>query len=548
MGRAVGIDLGTTYSAVAVVDDNGYPTIVPTARGSRTTPSVVLFESVAGADAPLVGSSAKDKASTRTDDVVQYVKRHMGDPSWRFDSATGAQYRPEEVSAIILRALVHEAEQTLGEPIHDVVITVPAYFDDSRRTATKHAGTIAGLNVLRVLNEPTAAALSFGISTDEDGIVLVYDLGGGTFDVTILGIEGTAFAVLATDGDRNLGGFDWDNAIMKYVVSELESAHLVTDIYDDIDAVAALREAAEEAKRALSSAGATEIAISYRGERYTVPLSREKFEALTKSLLRRTQDLVEDTLDASGLEWDDISSVLLVGGSTRMPAVRALVRRLSGREAADGVDPDEAVALGAAIQAALESTAEVAPASIRGVTIADVTSHALGTIALDDDDQPRNFVVIDKNTEVPAAGSRVLATVRPATELYVTITQGDDPDLEFTTEIGSGVITLEEEWPADTHYALIYRYDVDQTVNVEVYRLPDELAIGSFAIDRVANLDAATVEKAAEKLASLPIGVAAPPAPARTKPTLAPLRAPILQTQTLTSQASQTRTEGTNNA
>ena len=517
MGRAIGIDLGTTFSAVAVVDDTGTPVIVPAADGRATTPSVVLFEQVAGHDRPVVGEVARRQAGSRPDDTVAYVKRYMGDPNWRFDSATDTQYRPEEISAIILRELVRSAEASLGESIRDVVITVPAYFDDSRRTATKQAGAIAGLNVLGVLNEPTAAALSFGIRADRDGTVLVYDLGGGTFDVTILGIEQRTFTVLATDGDRNLGGFDWDNALMTTVVAELESAHGVTGFLDDVDAVALLRQEAERAKRELSQRESTTVNVAHGDARYTVALSREQFETASRSLLRRTQELVEDTLDAAGLGWDDIDSVVLVGGSTRMPAVRSLVTRLSGREPVEGVDPDEAVALGAAVHALTESGQDAA-AALAPITVEDVTSQALGTLALDDQDLTRNFVVIERNTKVPAVGAEALSTMSARRQLTITVTQGDDADPDFVTTIGEGVLTLEEEWPAGTDFMVVYRYDLDQIVQVEVYRLPDEVFVGTFTIDRVANLTTAQVEAAAARLSELvpapeALGIPAPALP-----------------------------------
>ena len=509
VGRSVGIDLGTTYSAVAVVDESGAPVILRDAEGRATTPSVVLFETVEGADAPVVGHAAKQQAGVRPDDVVQHVKRHMGDPSWRFDSPADEQYRPEEISAFILRALVQRAEVALGETIRDVVITVPAYFDDSRRTATRQAGEIAGLNVLRVLNEPTAAALSYGVAAQADEITVVYDLGGGTFDVSILGIEGNDFAVLATEGDRNLGGFDWDNALIKLVVQELEDRHGVRDFYDDLDAVAALRERAEQAKRELSTSDSAEILVVHGGAERRVTITREQFETATRSLVRRTQELVEDTLDAAGIGWSDVSTVVLVGGSTRMPAIRSLIERLSGLTPVEGVDPDQAVALGAAIQAALVGGGE-APAGLADVRIADVTSHALGTLALDDDDDQRNWVIIEKNAKVPAQGVNVLTTMGPRTQLRVTVTQGDDPDPDFVTVIGVGIVDLDEEWPAGVDFAVVYRYDVDQTVTVEIYRLPGDEYVGAFAIERVANLTAEKVEEAIDRIDRL----AEPAAPA----------------------------------
>lgn len=523
MARAVGIDLGTTYSAVAVVDATGTPVIVRTPTGASTTPSVVRFDSDAGVDVPVVGGAALATAAARHEDTVQYVKRFMGDPSWRFDSATDGQYRAEEISAVILRALVREAEASLGEPITDVVITVPAYFDDSRRTATMQAGAIAGLNVLHVLNEPTAAALSFGVSSENDGIVLVYDLGGGTFDVTVLGIEDHRFSVLATDGDRNLGGFDWDNAIMNLVVDELTGAHGITGVLDDLDVLAALRQEAERAKRDLSTADATTITLTVAGAPRTVEITRESFEQATRPLLRRTQELVEDTLDEAGLGWGDIDTIVLVGGSTRMPAVRELITRLTGRAPVDGVDPDEAVALGAAIRAAQTGEPIEGTAGLDAITVTDVTSHALGVLALDDDENLRNFVVIAKNEAVPATGVQGMTTMSASDRLTLEVTQGDDPDPDFVTVIGGAHLALDEEWPAGTPFRIAYHYDVDQLVHVEVYRLPDDTLAGSFGIHRVANLTTVEVEQATAKLESL-----APLAPLESAPLAAPLAMPAL--------------------
>ncbi len=269
MGIAIGIDLGTTNSAVAVLRPSGKPEVLKNQEGSPVTASVVLFQSFGGPDEPLVGELAKRQAAAYPGDVVQLVKRFMGDPSWRFDSSTGAQYKAEEISAIILKRLKQDAELALGETVTDAVITVPAYFDDARRTATKQAGRIAGLNVLRVINEPTAAALSYGLDAGVDGTVLVYDLGGGTFDVTILRINGSQFDVLATDGDRNLGGFEWDNALMNLVTDQLAKQG-VRGLLDDMAAVADLREKAEFAKKALSSLSNTKIQLSFGGNHHRV--------------------------------------------------------------------------------------------------------------------------------------------------------------------------------------------------------------------------------------------------------------------------------------
>lgn len=507
MARALGIDLGTTNSAVAVLGDSGLPEIVPSREGKPTTPSAVLFKNSGGADKTVVGTAARRQASVRPDDVVEYVKRSIGDPSWRFDSSNDVSYRAEDVSAIILAHLVHGASEQLGETIEDVVITVPAYFDDARRTATREAGKIAGLNVLRVLNEPTAAALAYGIATEEDGHVLVYDLGGGTFDVTILGIEGRRFEVLATDGDRNLGGFDWDNALMNHVAARLSQDHGVEDLYDDPEVMALLRAKSELAKRALSSAETATIELPLDTGDVSVEVSRTLFEELTASLLRRTQEIVEDTLDDSGLEWDDLDQILLVGGSTRMPAVSAMLEQLSGKAPAAGVNPDEAVALGSAVQAALSAAAVQNAAEGTGdgdvsdIQVQDVTSHALGTLAqASDTGQDANFVLIPRNTPIPAQGFEELSNLHDTDTLHIDITQGEDTDPEFVTAIGAGQIALGETWPAGTPFRLIYSYDVDQTVHVHVVRLPGEEAVGAFEIARVANLTQVELETSAEKV------------------------------------------------
>ena len=304
-----------------------------------------------------MGEQAKRQAGINPTDVVQHVKRYMGDASWRFDSESGAQYSPEEVSAIVLKRLKEDAELALGASVTDAVITVPAYFDDSRRIATKHAGQIAGLNVLRVLNEPTAAALSYGVENNSGGHVLVYDLGGGTFDVTILRIAGAEFEVVATDGDRNLGGFDFDNALMNYLNDELKKQG-APDSFEDVSLMVQLREQAEDVKKSLSTVPATNAYVTIHGRSYRVPVNRGIFDAQIAGLLRRTEEILEDVLQEAQLTWAHIDKVLLVGGSTRMPAVRQMLEKVTGKTPELGVNPDEAVALGAAIQAALESEPE----------------------------------------------------------------------------------------------------------------------------------------------------------------------------------------------
>ncbi|HEY6739014.1 MAG TPA: Hsp70 family protein, partial [Actinopolymorphaceae bacterium] len=381
--RSVGIDLGTTFSAVAHVNEFGKAEVLPNREGERLTPSVVLFDG----EQPLVGAMAKRSVVASPLDVVQFVKRSMGDPSWRFDTAAGSTYRPEEISALILRRLVDDAERALGAEVTDAVITVPAYFDDAPRRATIDAGTIAGLTVRRVLNEPTAAALAYGIDGSADGVVLVYDLGGGTFDVTAMRIRAGEFEVLATHGDRNLGGFDFDNLLMQLLNERFVAAGGPSLLEDDV-AEADLREKAEIAKHSLTSVERTTVTLTADGCTASVAVTRSEFDDLCTGLLGRTRDIVGIVLDDAGLRWDRVDRVLLAGGATRMPMVRGLLDRLSGGRVDASPNPDEIVAHGAAIQAALLEDDEArvrlpgvgTPARMRRVEVRDVTSHGLGKI------------------------------------------------------------------------------------------------------------------------------------------------------------------------
>lgn len=509
MSRAVGIDLGTTYSAVAILRDTGEPEVLANRDGENITPSVVLFQAFDGRDEPLVGTMAKHSAASAPEDVVQFVKRNMGDSAWRFNSTSGAAYSAEEVSAIILRRLKEDAELALGEPVTDAVITVPAYFDDARRTATRHAGKIAGLNVLRVLNEPTAAALSFGLDTSAEGTVLVYDLGGGTFDVTLMRISGGEFDVLGTDGDRNLGGFDFDNRLIEYIAAKVEEQG-GPDLLDDNAQVVALREKAEMAKRSLTTVATTTVHVSAGGRPFRVAVERSEFERITADLVNRTRDLTQHVLEEAGVSWGEVDHVLLVGGSTRMPMIRSLVEKLAGKAADRSVHPDEAVALGAAIQAAMEDSAatgaDIALFEGSAPVIADVTSQSLGVIQVDDDtDRDVNTIVIPRNSKIPAKLSTDGYTrVDNQTSINVQVTEGDDTNPDYVVEIGSKDLPI-PPYPKGAPVRITFAYDIDQTVFVELTDLTANKSLGTFTVDRLANLTDDQVNAAARKVSSLSV-------------------------------------------
>ena len=522
MGYAIGIDLGTTYSAVAVVNEAGIPEILPNSEGKNTTPSVVLFPESATVEEPLVGEMAKRTAASSPEDVVTFVKRQMGNPDYRFTSTNGNSYSAEEISAIILKKIKSDAEMALGEEVTDAVITVPAYFDDARRVATKQAGRIAGLNVLRVLNEPTAAAISYGMSSETTGCVLVYDLGGGTFDVTIMEINGGSFNVLSTNGDRNLGGFDFDNRIIEECIAQLEAQGAGENLNGNDELIASMREKAELAKISLSNVKQTSIIIPYNGKQYRLKITREHFEEITRDLLNRTRDMVEDALDAAEKMWCDIDRVLLIGGSTRMPMVREMMKQLSGKHFELDVNPDEAVALGAAIQATLceqeknrtpstttcanSELMPVMPCSGMPIIVSDVTSQALGVIMLDaTTEEEKNYVIIPRNAKIPAKGNTSGSTVVDyQRSINVKVTQGEEEDIRYCVVIGSKEIPV-PPYPKGAPLTISYAYDIDQTVYVEVFDDTAHCSLGTFEVDRVLNLSEEEVSQAIVKINGMDI-------------------------------------------
>ena len=439
MSKIIGIDLGTTNSVVAVME-GGEPVIIPNAEGSRTTPSVVAFTKDGER---LVGEIAKRQAITNPERTITSVKREMG--SNYSVNIDGKTYNPQEISAMILQKLKSDAESYIGEKVTQAVITVPAYFSDSQRQATKDAGRIAGLEVLRIINEPTAASLAYGLDKEHSHKILVFDLGGGTFDVSLLEIGDGVFEVLATNGDTRLGGDDFDNRIIDYVADQFKNENGI-DLRQDRMAEQRLKEAAEKAKIELSTAMTTNINLPFitadaNGPKHLdVMLTRAKFEELTHDLVERTIGPMQTALRDADLTSNDIDKVILVGGSTRIPAVQNAVKNIAGQEPFKGINPDECVALGAAIQAG------VLGGDVKDVLLLDVTPLSLGL-----ETEGHIFTkLIERNTTIPTEKSQIFSTAADGqTTVEINVLQGERPMAYDNKSLGRFQLTGIAPAPAE---------------------------------------------------------------------------------------------------
>jgi molecular chaperone DnaK len=469
----VGIDLGTTFSAVAYVNEHGKPEIIPNREGERTTPSVVFFED---SGSPIVGREARNMAIIEPRRTVRFVKREMGNPSFRMN-VDGKDYFPEDLSALILKKLKTDAEAACGVEIRKAVISVPAYFKDAQREATRHAGQIAGLEVIRILNEPTAAALAYGLDKVKGSqTILVYDFGGGTFDVTVMKMEEMTFTILATDGDALLGGKDIDGRLVEYFAEEFQREHGI-DLRTEPHTHQDLWDKAETAKKDLSVRNNIGVILSSGEKTLRVDVDRDKLLELIQDLINQTEECMNRVIVAAGMNWGQIDTVLLAGGSSRVPAVKEMIKRVTGKEVARDMNPDECVALGAAIQAVVTTVEKegkaAAPPLAEGtdIVVQDVASHSLGVKALAPDKTKYvNSIIIPRFTPIPCQKTRTYTTNQDnQSRVEVEVLQGEDtdprsPEVELIGK--AGLKNLPPHRAGDLVIEVTLSYNVDGVVEV----------------------------------------------------------------------------------
>ena len=515
--KAVGIDLGTTFSAVAHIDAYGKPQIIPNAESERITPSVVLFD---GSKA-IVGTIAKNNSVAEPEKIVDFVKREMGKPKEQFHREfNGTTYSAEELSALILKKLKSDAEKYLKIPVTDAVITVPAYFNDSERTATITAGRLAGLNVLHIINEPTSAALAYGLDKlDEDQTVFVFDLGGGTFDVTLMRIAEHRLEMVATNGDHRLGGKDWDDIIVNHVAEEFDRAHGENPLLD-LQSYQDLQSRALAAKIQLSSRDRTTIVHSHNGKSIKVELTREEFETMTKHLVEKCKAICEIVMREAQMPWSQVNKILLVGGMTRMPMVREMIAKLASVPLAEDVNPDEAVAVGAAIQAVLsllneeDATGEkMLPAETRQqfssrdgglIQVRNITSHTLGVVLWDEAHlEEYVFPMIKKMTSMPAVAKNSFGTATANMQrAIVRIVEGESTLPQECTPLGICDVELPPFLPKGSPVELTYEYNANQVLEVAVEACGN---CASVSIERKTGLSESELDRATAALGQLSV-------------------------------------------
>jgi len=474
--KAVGIDLGTTFSVMAHVDSQGKPQIIPNAESERLTASVILFD---GANA-IVGTAARLNAVAEPEKIVDFVKREMGKSKAEFNREfAGKPWSAEELSALILMKLKRDGEKHLGEPITDAVITVPSYFNDTQRTATIHAGQMAGFNVLQILNEPTAAALAYGIAKSErNETVFVFDLGGGTFDVTIMRIEDSHIQMVSSSGDHQLGGKDWDDVILRWASCEFESRYGEQPMLD-LHSYQQLYERAVHAKIQLSCRASTTLVHHYGANTLKLELTRDEFEARSRPLIERCKAVCELALEQANLAWAQIDRVLLTGGSTRLPAIQTMIEEISGLQLTEDVSPDEAVAIGAALQATLiilaneeastehplskQTRVELSGADGRLIRVTNITTHTLGIVLWDEAAQEEYvFPMIKKSTPIPVKVEDAFGTAE-ANMNYIKVRI-----VEECTPLGICTLELPPGIPKGSIIRVTYRYTESQVLEVTV--------------------------------------------------------------------------------